>query len=389
MAASSRTAQFSRLHKILKKYYTPVAPALNRSVLEHLLFASCLENAHYPVAEEAFAALVHTFFDWNEIRVSSVRELSEVASGLPDPAAAAHRVKRILQSVFEATYSFDLEELRKQNLGPAVERLEKVEGTSKFSIAYVVQTALSGHAIPIDSGTARALRLLDMATDEDVAAGAIPGLDRAIPKNSGIEFGSLVHQLGADFVGAPYSPALHTILLEIEPKAKDHLPSRRAPKRAVREATAAAPEDSGETKAKKVALEAKAGGHRPGKTTGAEEPKEPGGVKKEAGQEKAAPIAKEPPKEAALDPKKKPAPAKKKSAADEPPAEVHQPAAAEPPRKRDKDKTEEEESANKKQPPPTKKVPPKKKPEDDKTKNPTDQGGETSGLEGISKRKPR
>jgi endonuclease-3 len=385
MAASSRTAQFSRLHKILKKYYTPVAPALNRSVLEHLLFASCLENAHYPVAEEAFAALVHTFFDWNEIRVSSVRELSEVACGLPDPAAAAHRVKRILQSVFEATYSFDLEELRKQNLGPAVERLEKIEGTSKFSIACVIQSALSGHAIPIDSGTARALRLLDMATDEDVAAGTIPGLDRAIPKNSGIEFGSLIHQLGADFVGAPYSPALHTILLEIEPKAKDHLPLRRAPKRAVQGATTAGPEDSGETKAKKVASDAKAEGHRHGKTTGTEEPKEADGVKKEAGQEKAAPIV----KEAALDPKKKPAPAKKKSAADEPPAEVQQPAAAESPPKKDKDKTEEEEAAKKKQPPPTKKVPPKKKPEDDKAKNPTDQGGETSGLEGISKRKPR
>ncbi len=75
MAAPSRTAQFTKLHKILKKRFTPVAPDPNRSVLEHLLFASCLENAHPGAAEEAFAALVHTFFDWNEIRVSSVREL--------------------------------------------------------------------------------------------------------------------------------------------------------------------------------------------------------------------------------------------------------------------------------------------------------------------------
>ena len=166
-----------------------------------------------------------------------MRELSEVMAALPDPAAPSHAVKRILQSVFEATYAFDLEDLRKQNLGPAVERLEKIEGTSKFSVAYVIQTALGGHAIPIDSGTLGVLDAVGLLTPEDLADGVIHGLDRAIPKNSGLEFGSLLHQLGADFVASPYSPALHTILLEIEPKAKDRLPTRRGPKRPLPEPT--------------------------------------------------------------------------------------------------------------------------------------------------------
>ncbi len=339
MAASSRTVQFTRLHKVLKKFYTPVAPDPNRSVLEHLLFASCLENAHYRVAEEMFAALVHTFFDWNEIRVSSVRELSEVISGLPDPAAAGHRVKRILQSVFEATYSFDLEEIRKQNLGPAVEHLEKVEGTTKFSIAYVVQSALGGHAIPIDSGTANALRVVDLASDDDVAAGVVPGLDRAIPKTSGVELGSLVHQLGADFTASPYSPALHAILLEIEPNAKDRLPSRRGPKRPVQEAAA---------------------------------------------------VAKEPVQEAGPEAKKKPLPMKRKPAAEESPAAASGPAADKPPRKKEQDQFEEESAADKKKPAfPAKKAPPKKRPEEGKGRSLSDPGHETLGLEGISKRKPR
>ena len=53
------------------------------------MFACCLEDAGYEAAEEAFAALVHTFFDWNEIRVTSLSELSEVMAGLPDPRVAA------------------------------------------------------------------------------------------------------------------------------------------------------------------------------------------------------------------------------------------------------------------------------------------------------------
>jgi len=91
MTSPSRTAQFAKVHKVLKKYYKPVLPNAERPVLEHLLFACCLENAHYEKAEEAFAALVHTFFDWNEIRVTTVNELSEVVSCLPDPSAASHR----------------------------------------------------------------------------------------------------------------------------------------------------------------------------------------------------------------------------------------------------------------------------------------------------------
>ncbi len=99
MAAPSRTAQFTRLHKILKKHYSFVAPDPNRTILEHLLFGCCLESAHHGAAEEAFAAMIHSFYDWNEIRVSSVRELSEVMVGLPEPGVAAHRFKRILQSI--------------------------------------------------------------------------------------------------------------------------------------------------------------------------------------------------------------------------------------------------------------------------------------------------
>lgn len=388
MAASNRTAQFTRLHKVLKKYYTPVAPDPNRSVLEHLLFASCLENAHYRVAEEMFAALVHTFFDWNEIRVSSVRELSEVVSGLPDPMAAGHRVKRILQSLFEATYSFDLEELRKQNLGPAVERLEKIEGTTKFSIAYVIQSALGGHAIAIDSGTANALHVVDMATDADVAAGVVPGLDRAIPKTSGVEFGSLLHQLGADFAASPYSPSLHTILVEIDPSAKARLPSRRGPKRPIPELAAAGPEDSDAATAKDHAPDAKPARPKPGKAGPGDAKKEPANAH-EAGHEAAA-VAKEAGHEAGLEAKKKPGPVKRKPAAEETLAGADGPAPDQFAQKKVQDHVEDQASADKrKQALPPKKSPPKKRPEDAKEKALSDPGRDPLGVEGISKRKPR
>lgn len=227
MTAPSRTAQFAKVHKALKKHYKPAPGNAGRTVVEHLLFACCLEDAPYDAAEEAFAGLVHTFFDWNEVRVTSLSELSEVMACLPDPRTAANRIKRVLHAVFEATFNFELEDLRKKSLGQAVKWLEKLDGTTHFSVAYVVQAALGGHAIPIDSGTMAVLRLIDLVTDKDAAAGAVPGLERAMAKSKGVEFGSLLHGLGADYSANAYSSKVREILLQINPECQDRLPKRR------------------------------------------------------------------------------------------------------------------------------------------------------------------
>lgn len=227
MTAVSRTTQFAKVHKVLKKHYKSASPIAGRTVIEQLLFACCLEGAHHDVAEEAFAALVHTFFDWNEVRVTSISELSEVMASLPDPRAAANRIKRVLHAVFEATFNFDLEDLRKKNLGPTVTWFEKLDGTTPFVVSYVVQAALGGHSIPIDVGTMGALRVLDLVTDKDVTAGVVPGLERAVAKSKGVEFGTLLHELGADFSASPYSSAIRDILLQISPDCVDRLPKRR------------------------------------------------------------------------------------------------------------------------------------------------------------------
>src|SRR6185503_1112852 len=123
--------------------------------------------------------------DWNEVRVSTVKELSEVMDPLPDPAEAAGRLKRILQSVFESEYSFDLESLKKQNIGQAIKRLNKLDGMTPFVASYAVQMALGGHAILVDRGVLGALMVLGVISESDAEAGAVPGMEHAIPKSKG------------------------------------------------------------------------------------------------------------------------------------------------------------------------------------------------------------
>ena len=229
MAHVNRSSLLSKLHKVLRKHFKPIPPP-GQAVLEQLLFACCLENARYEAAEQAYAAISTSFFDWNEVRVSTIKELAEVMRALPDATAAASTLKQSLQSAFEATYSFDLEGLKKQNLGQAIQRLKKFKGTTPFTVAFVTQAALGGHSIPLDRGALYVLYIVGAASEAEVRAAEVSGLERAIPKNKGVEFGSLLHQLGAELVANLLSPAVHKILLEVAPDAKDRLPKRHPKK---------------------------------------------------------------------------------------------------------------------------------------------------------------
>ncbi len=233
MSKNNRAALINKTIKLVKKHYEPVLPNKQRLVLEHLVFACCLENSTYGVADEVFESLERDYFDWNEVRVSSIRELTEVSKPLNDPEGSAKRIKRVLQSVFESLYSFDMEPLKKQNIGKSIKQLQEYNGTTPFIVAYVTQNALGGHSIPINSGLLEAMRIVRVISDGEAAKGTVPGLERVVQKSKGVEIGSLLHPLGVELHRSPYGPTIRKMLLEIDSDCKDRLPKRPSKKKAV------------------------------------------------------------------------------------------------------------------------------------------------------------
>ncbi len=227
--ANQRANLLAKMHKVLKKHYKPVEPPADRSVLEHLVYAACLENASFELADESLAKLQQRFFDWNEIRVTTVAELAETLGPMPDSAGAAQRVKKMLHSVFEAQYSFDLENLKKLGLGKAIEELEKFPGVTQFAIDYLTQNALGGHAIAMGKGALDIMYATGAMTDADAMKLRVPGLERTIDKKKGSEFFSLLHQLGADLTASPSSTKIKSVIYEIEPEAKERMGKRPIP----------------------------------------------------------------------------------------------------------------------------------------------------------------
>ena len=99
MSTSNRAGLITKIFKVLKKYYKPAISRQDRSLLEHVLYGCCLENSTAEAVDEVFARLEQNYFDWNEIRVTSIAELSLSMASLSDPTEAARRLKGALHGI--------------------------------------------------------------------------------------------------------------------------------------------------------------------------------------------------------------------------------------------------------------------------------------------------
>lgn len=237
MSASNRAALITKLQAALKKHYKPLPAGATRPLLEHVLYASLLQDAPAELADEGMAKCEQEFFDWNEVRVTSVTELTQVLSRLPEPAKAAARLKSNLQSIFEEFYTFDLDHLKKENLGRAVAKFEKMPAMTPFVLSYTIQHGLGGHSIPIDYSAMVIMLVTEIATQPEANAGKVPGMERAIPKNKGIEFSGLLHQCAVALNKNPKDKTARTLIDSVNKgsskRLEEWLQSKKAAKKRV------------------------------------------------------------------------------------------------------------------------------------------------------------
>jgi endonuclease-3 len=176
------------------------ARAGERPVLEQFLYALCREGTTRDKAERAYHALQEAFFDWNEIRVSSVREVADTLEGLPRAEARAQRIISFLQEVFETTFSFDLEGLHKKGLKEAAKKLDRFEAANHYSVSWVLQQSLGGHALPVDAPTLRVTQRLGLVEPDETDLDAIrTSLEHLVPKAKGSGFTDLISKIADDY----------------------------------------------------------------------------------------------------------------------------------------------------------------------------------------------
>jgi endonuclease III len=199
MATPSKTQFLTDVQALLKKRYK-IGPSLEKlTILEAVIYGIIHEDSSRKQANEALDRFKDGFFDWNEVRVSSLEEIQGVLAGMTDAEGRAFRIRRFLRQLFEKTYGFNLDQLTKKPQKESVKALEEYDAmASDYVLATVTRLALAGHAIPVDAPTLRALRRLGIADDSTDVPTLRATLERAVPKNRGVEFSDLIEELAHD-----------------------------------------------------------------------------------------------------------------------------------------------------------------------------------------------
>ncbi len=183
-----KQAVVAKVTKILKKEFGAAPKHDSLPVLETLIYAICVENADYASAQAAFDRLRNEFFDWNEVRVSTISELEPTFAGLQQAEWRALRVRFLLLYVFDHQYSFDFDGLKKKTIDLAHKQLTKIKHLTPFARNYLLQHMLGNHIIPLDDRMCRTaiwLGILPIGTNEDDGAEALKSVIR---KADGAEF---------------------------------------------------------------------------------------------------------------------------------------------------------------------------------------------------------
>lgn len=186
MVAPNKQRVLTKLLPLLPKPAAEYPKEL--TVLDHLLLGVLQEEAALEPALNAYRQLRTVFLDLNELRVSHPNELVDYLSEVPDSEVKARRILQILRFVFETTYTFDLESMRRKPLKQAQKQLSKINGATDYSVAAAVQRALGGHSIPIDNAMVAFLGSIELAEEGETVAQLRGTLEHLIPKAKGVAF---------------------------------------------------------------------------------------------------------------------------------------------------------------------------------------------------------
>ena len=181
--ASEKQQACKKLTSLLHKDYGRNVPKFSLPVLETMLFAACLEDNPWEPAEQGYDRLNRLYYDLNEVRVSSVAEIEQTLCVMRSGDWAGLRIRSILRFVFESTYTYDYEKLKRLTQDSAQKRLKKIDNMSAFIRNFTVQHSLGGYLVCLDTLSTRAAIHLGIvppkSTEEQAGDFLKPGLKKA------------------------------------------------------------------------------------------------------------------------------------------------------------------------------------------------------------------
>ena len=196
--ASDKQTACKKLTSLIQKDYGKSVKTLDLPVLETILFAICLEDNTWEDAQAGYDKLLRSYFDLNEIRVSSVSEIEQTLSDLNHADWKGLRIRAILRYVFESTYTYEFEKLRRLTLDSAQKRLKKIKDLSPFVRNFTLQQILGSHIVCLDGYCLKTAIHLGIVPPDSNEESAGEFLKAGIKKADAHSFAYLLRHVATD-----------------------------------------------------------------------------------------------------------------------------------------------------------------------------------------------
>ena len=131
--------------------------------LHRLVVAILAVGCSDETAQRAVDRALSNMVDWNEMRVSSARELNRATgNAIPQGVRQCQRVLDALQSIYDHENRLSLNRLKSLGRREARHFLESLDGVDEYAAASVLLWSLGGHAVPVNDRLLEALRKAEL-----------------------------------------------------------------------------------------------------------------------------------------------------------------------------------------------------------------------------------
>lgn len=138
MPSRSRRASAAAVYKALRKKFGARSAYAKKDPLDHVMFNILLSGASLDKAERAFSAIKSSYVDWNEVRVTSVRELSSLLESKRCAPKKAEFIKAFLQRLYLDNHSLSVQPIQKMSTKRAREYVGETTGLPPEQVATIL-----------------------------------------------------------------------------------------------------------------------------------------------------------------------------------------------------------------------------------------------------------
>lgn len=115
-AGKSKSNKLAQLYEKLEQKYGPIDSSEIGDNLDLALFGFMVTHLPLEDATKAYHTFKNQFVDWNEVRISSVKEVQEILRGADEPLELTVTLKEFLQNLFTEEHHVGLEFLTERTI---------------------------------------------------------------------------------------------------------------------------------------------------------------------------------------------------------------------------------------------------------------------------------